>query len=377
MQRRIPELDGLRAIAVTMVLLWHYVGVPGGGSLYAVFRPGRSGVDLFFVLSGFLITSILIKSRGDAGYFTQFYIRRALRILPVYVVMLAIFFAGRLAGWHEGLFGGGFATWTYAAFLQNFEMSARASYGPDFLSATWSLAIEEQFYLVFPLLVAALPNRVLPKVLVTIIVVSVLLKLPAHTLFNHYAAYTLMPCRADALAVGALVAWCIQDQAAHAWLREHRQSILRVCVALLCVFPVLWIIPGRSFALHMAAWGYSYLAALYATILLTVLMFRDADALWLLRTSLARGLAECSYALYLFHYPILVAVFALADMPMRLSGVGSGLMILLAAALSIGLSVVSLQLIERPFLRLNRGKVSFDAPVAPLPVDASPMAGRS
>ena len=153
---RIRELDGLRAIAVLMVVSWHYIGLPAGGGsisgsglLYYLFRPGRSGVDLFFVLSGFLITSILIERRGAANYFQVFYARRALRILPVYALMIFAFILGRKFAQRPDIFGTEFRLWSYLLFLQNVEMARFNSYGVDFLAATWSLAIEEQFYLFF------------------------------------------------------------------------------------------------------------------------------------------------------------------------------------------------------------------------------------
>ncbi len=84
--KRIQELDGLRAIAALMVIAWHYIGIPDGPGfwLWRIFYPGHFGVDLFFVLSGFLITTILLENRESDTYFSSFYGRRALRIWPVY-----------------------------------------------------------------------------------------------------------------------------------------------------------------------------------------------------------------------------------------------------------------------------------------------------
>lgn len=363
MQRRIPELDGLRAIAVTLVVLWHYVGIPAGGALYTFFRPGRSGVDLFFVLSGFLITSILIENRGSANYYSTFYLRRALRILPIYTVMLALFFAGRQAGWDVKLFGGDFTAWTYVVFLQNFEMVRFADYGPSFLGVTWSLAVEEQFYLLFPFLVAFVRPSLLPRLLVALIIVAPILRIASYWYAgNDWAAYVLMPCRADSLAVGGLIAWAMVDDRATMWLCENKTLIRRACFVLLALAPLLWAVPNKTFALHMAAWGYAYLTWLYGAILLAVLLHAGAPALRPLRSRLALGVAAVSYALYLIHPPVLVAVFTWAGRPRStLDDAEAAGLVAVALLASVVLSAASYFVMERPFLRLGRS-VRFASP---------------
>jgi peptidoglycan/LPS O-acetylase OafA/YrhL len=186
-----------------MVVARHYFGIPSGGSLSKLLMPGRAGVDLFFVLSGFLIGSILISKRGSSNLFRAFYLRRALRILPVYFLLLAVFIIGLTGGWHADLFGdGAFPTWTYALFLQNFESARIAEFGPRFMAVTWSLAIEEQFYLLFPFAVAFVSSRHLPNMLAALIVIPPALRIGVFWQGGHYMpAYVLMPCRADCLAI--------------------------------------------------------------------------------------------------------------------------------------------------------------------------------
>ncbi len=107
--QRIKELDGLRALAILFVVAWHYIGIVGGpdSALWRIFVFGRGGVDLFFVLSGYLITSILLANAGSSRYFSTFYRRRSFRILPIYSVMLVIYLIGRhLGGSAPILFGG-------------------------------------------------------------------------------------------------------------------------------------------------------------------------------------------------------------------------------------------------------------------------------
>ena len=153
---RIPELDGLRGIAILMVLLVHFgMFQPQGHAEAAVFRffeMGWAGVDLFFVLSGYLITTILLKAKTSAFYYTHFYIRRFLRIFPLYYVFLTGFLLVTL--WQGAPVLEQVWYWSY---LANFRIGL--GHRIDGLSHFWSLAIEEQFYLVWPLVIRHLRLR--------------------------------------------------------------------------------------------------------------------------------------------------------------------------------------------------------------------------
>lgn len=120
------ELDGLRALAILAVVASHYLGV-GDGPIsmpWRIFMVGRSGVDLFFVLSGYLITSILLTNANSSNYFSTFYGRRSFRILPIYGLMLVIYLIGRkLGGSAPMLFDGPVPWWSYAIGLQNIWMT--------------------------------------------------------------------------------------------------------------------------------------------------------------------------------------------------------------------------------------------------------------
>ena len=154
--KRIPVLDGIRGIAILQVLIWHYSGAlhPKLGSaasyglrlLYLTW----SGVDLFFVLSGFLIGGILLDHRGSANYFEVFYVRRFWRIIPIYIVMLLIgHVLSGLGHLDPDRTGNLIALSWYATFTQNVWMSIHSSWSL-WLAQTWSLAIEEQFYVLLP-----------------------------------------------------------------------------------------------------------------------------------------------------------------------------------------------------------------------------------
>lgn len=212
--RHFLPLDGLRGLAVTVVVVAHAgrVGGPGGGAISAVTRSGWVGVALFFVLSGFLITGILLDAKGRPGYLRNFYARRALRIFPLYYLYLAAYFyvAPRLTAAlpvvtdpTERLF-----FWLYAANYRG--LLPRPTAGEP-LDPLWSLGVEEQVYLVWPLLVAALPVRRLAAALAGLVPAALgwrAVTLAAHAPTDCTAGWT--PANLDGFALGGLVAVAVR-----------------------------------------------------------------------------------------------------------------------------------------------------------------------
>ena len=150
----IPQFDGLRALSILAVFIAHSEflrSLPGA----VILEYGRIGVDLFFVLSGFLITGILLDSKGSSHYFRNFYIRRALRIWPLYYLILLIIYlltSQFLPQMKDG------NVWLYfTVYIQNLFLNLKIPYG---LEPTWSLAVEEQFYMTWPLLVFLLKTKI-------------------------------------------------------------------------------------------------------------------------------------------------------------------------------------------------------------------------
>jgi peptidoglycan/LPS O-acetylase OafA/YrhL len=191
--RRILQLDGLRAIAVLAVFAQH-----------ALKAPLWMGVDLFFVLSGFLITGILLdrKARGQS-YFGYFYARRARRILPPYLLLMVV---------SSLLFGFGWAKhWEWYAFFATNIGDALGQSGHDSLNVLWSLAVEEQFYIVWPFVILLLPERALAWVAAALIVAVPVLRAVATPWFDSFwPIYYLTPFRMDLLAAGALLACAVR-----------------------------------------------------------------------------------------------------------------------------------------------------------------------
>src|SRR5262245_37085760 len=197
---RIVELDGIRGAASLAVLIAHYFGeVPHG---IPGLMTGWIGVDTFFVLSGFLIGSIILAQHREPQFFRTFYLRRAARIIPIYAVVCAITLtlAAATAGntWSDDPYGAG----VYATFSQNFAMAVWGG-GGKWLQPTWTLAVEEQFYLVLPALIVVTPRRWRVAALVTLFCTALVIRL---MLAPSLAAFTLLPSRMDLLLCGVGIA---------------------------------------------------------------------------------------------------------------------------------------------------------------------------
>ena len=358
-ETRIRELDGLRAIAVLLVLAWHYIGVPDGRDywLWKALHVGRFGVDLFFVLSGYLIASILLKNRNSPTYFSSFYGRRALRIWPIYYLMCAASFIGWLFQLSPTLFDtNGVPGWTYLFGLQNFAIAFAQNNGVYWLGGTWSLAIEEQFYLLFPLLVRKIPPERLFGVLLAPIIICPIGRLIDSTLHDAYGWYVLPQFRADALAVGALVAW---------WrlYRKPSETVTLVVKkwfkrALLCL-PLLWLFGTGRWSV---AFSHTIAEAFFGLALFLVLENRGAGRLEFLRGPVAAFFAKTSYAAYMIYHVVAYILFAVTREPRTLTTLSGVAMTGIAFALTFAICALSYRYFEMPLIAFGHRKFSFGKP---------------
>jgi len=210
-QPRIPVLDGVRGLAIVMVMCWHYVRMPlfentnpllsGVGQLLGI---SWSGVDLFFVLSGFLLGGILIDNRESSNYYKAFYVRRACRIFPLYYAwILVVVCAGAFLGHGKlaSLFTNSQPVWPVLTYTQNIAQVFFHYGGGVVFAVTWSLAIEEQFYLLLPLLIRKVAPRKLPLLLVLLVLSGTVFRLLMWYFGPRqgWAGYVLLPCRWDSL----------------------------------------------------------------------------------------------------------------------------------------------------------------------------------
>lgn len=396
----LPALDGLRGLAALSVMLHHFaldpaVSSPEALSLVRPFRLGWCGVDLFFVLSGFLITRILLAARGRDGYYATFYKKRALRIFPLYyATLLGVIYVVPLVarGTSAGVIGE-HQTWLWL-YLTNVGSVLRGT--GAFTNAYadvnhfWSLAIEEQFYLVWPVVVAALA----PRALLRATGVGVVLGIATRLLIlrgdvGSQALYVLTPCRLDGLLMGAAIAVAMREAASQRALREAAPW-----AAAIGALGVAWIVSqhGPGFWTRpMMSLGYSLIALTFAGALSLVLT-RPEGALS--RALSARALAfvgTYSYGLYVLHrvgvvrwiVPLEPLAFGRAllgpDAPLaRAEPLGLAVFMLLSTAVSFVFAWLSYKLLERPFLDLKDalGRDQAPAPKAPREPEAPRRARR-
>jgi len=286
----IPQFDYLRGVAVLLVMLFHASHDVQSFPMARYVEFGWTGVDLFFVLSGFLITGILFDTREQKGYFANFYARRILRIWPLYFVLLGVMFiAVPLVArqWSAAAMAGAKPAWAFVLFIQNLAIH-HAITGP--LSATWSLAIEEQFYFAWPMLIWLLPRKAIQRVAVAIIVCSPLLRLGLTLGHAHVAMYFNTFTRLDGLAVGSFLA---------IWLRSaDATTVKRWALAALPIALVTAIFIEQSWIRYSAI-------AIAAGAIVTLSFFLTFRNPFVLYTG------RISYGLYLLH----LATFGMATKP--------------------------------------------------------------
>jgi len=304
---RIPELDGVRGLAILMVLLWHYVQnqlIVEVGSPLAYVKQALgfawSGVDLFFVLSGFLITGILLDNQNKSNYFRVFYTRRICRIFPLYYLVLFIYFIltrlefGEIPPLHHMLQQNDVPLWAYATYTQNIIMGLRNTAGPGFLAITWSLAIEEQFYLLLPFIVWIIPQRRLPVVFVWFLLMALYLRF----VMPGLSAFINTPWRADSLMVGALLAYYIRIAGFTDYIGRHRAWLL-----LMLALVLFGIVTANQYGRLVLGGTLTHfsLAVLFGMLILYVVTFRDGVIGQIMRNRILVWLGSISYGVYLVH----------------------------------------------------------------------------
>lgn len=362
--RHVPALDGVRALAILLVIPHNIDLLRPPVPLVAypaalVMHSGWIGVQLFFVLSGFLITGNLLDTRGSPNYFSVFFGRRALRILPLYYAVLVSTFwllpallgtPGQLrdSATHQVWL------WTFLVNWTQPFVGSVAGFGHF-----WSLAVEEQFYLLWPLVVLRTPPATLLKVCLWVIggalairIVLLSLRLPPD------AIYMFTVCRMDALAFGAAAAALIRIPNMLERARRATTTIVAVAVGLFLVT----LLGTSEFAMHdvrTLSLGYTTLSCAFALlILLTVLPTTGIVALGMriLAWNPLRRIGRYSYGMYVFHLPLHVFLGAplLYQLVPKLTPriiLGYTLAMI---ALTFVVAALSFELFESRFLRMKR-----------------------
>ena len=366
--RRIPTLDGLRGLAILLVMLFHMTLLTSTTLLDRIWinfaEYGWVGVDLFFVLSGFLITGLLLDAKGGAGYFRNFYARRILRIFPLYyfVVILSLVILPHIHNAKSEKFGAIKGDeWWYWVYLSNYIIGYRHAFRHGILDISWSLAIEEQFYLLWPAVVLLFSRKTLLKLCAALIAVAIVTRSVMDFYgFSPITILTFTPCRMDALLMGAVVALLIRAPGGVEPLLPRARFLALTLGAIMFAY-LFWQGPSWDGGRFGQCLGYTCNAALFASCLLLALRLKPHRfPSRFLNHPILIQLGRYSYALYLFHFPIRAvirdtlygptkfATFMGSQMP------GQFLFFALAMSISFCAAWISWHAFEMHFLRLKR-----------------------
>ena len=358
----LPALDGLRALAILLV-------IPHNGDIFSgaapwlwpvalVVHAGWLGVHLFFVLSGFLITRNLLASRQAPNYFQAFYGRRVLRIFPLYFLTLFValvvlpavvpFGADALASHRNQIW-----LWTFLInWVQPFGVEVSG------FSHFWSLAVEEQFYLIWPLVILAFTGRRFLWICAALVAIAFgarVLLLQAGV--TPAASYMFTICRMDALVIGAAAAVVAESPSSMAMVRKHSGAALLLVLGLLIVTAAISH-ADATYDTRTLTVGYPLLALAFALVILVVSL-ESPDGIarqlrGLLSVSALRSVGKYSYAMYIFHFPILVLLGPGFRTTFAFAGTAMPLFYAVAAIVTSYIAgFLSYHLIEKHFLRLK------------------------
>lgn len=349
--RRIVALDGVRGLMTILVVLSHYFGeVPHGIS---VFMLGRMAVETFFVLSGYLVGGLILDKMHNDNFFQVFYLRRICRTLPIYffcVIMITAALSATTGAWRDADVS--FPAWSYFTFTQTFFMAEAHSIGAHWLSPSWTLAIEEQFYVLAPLTFLLVPRRYIAATLIAAAAAAVLCRIGAYEfgVVNRTAAHVLLPTNADVLIFGLLAALtarlAVVRQGRFDYALRLAPTVLLLCLAF------LGVIAGAGSALFAIL--YPLLIAIAAAAFLVSLV-RGAPEAARFHSHVLRFFGRTSYAVYLTHLPILGLMHGLL-LGARPDIVTSAQWLVTLAALPICVVVGSVltKLVEEPITAFGR-----------------------
>ena len=307
-QPRVIVLDGIRGLAILLVTLYRFTkeassGLEVGSLVRGAIQFGSSGVELFFVLSGFLITRILIDTCSSPNYFSTFFYRRSLRIFPLYFLSLLIFLW--ILPWAIGnpdLFAAARDRSLYLlTYTTNFKMAAENAWSFGYLDHFWSLAVEEHFYLVWPFVVLIAGKRLLSVTLFAILSTVV-----GRTLFclfspNEVAPAVLTFLRCDGLLIGSAIAV--------AWRSDPHRKLLQRWAPILGVVAMALVVLATLLDKRLLAIPIFLIEIAWGSLLIAVMTPNSFGRLrCMLEHPIMRSFGKYSYAMYVFQSPLIPMV---------------------------------------------------------------------
>jgi peptidoglycan/LPS O-acetylase OafA/YrhL len=348
--KHIPSLNGLRGIAVLLVVLYHWglPPVPAIPFLDSILPDGRFGVNVFFVLSGFLISSILLiekdRKEDNKKIIINFYIRRLLRICPIYYLTIFVLYFCNLPGFNKNLP-------FYLTYTENFNVFLTKEW--DKFSHSWSLAVEEQFYLIWPFIIVFSKKEHLLKVLIFIIFLGPVFSLFQARFLYGIGEYVLTPTCFDSFGIGALLAYYNVEKNI-----EPVKKWVKLLLPLSILLTYYWnIAPSGGHFQYFRRFFESIVAA-------GLILFCLSDSFSALRVKLLENrvmnqLGIVSYGIYLFHFPLPDLYWKTKQyFPFSFGAVDVALTnYLILVFILIFLAFLSYYLVEKPILRFkNRFK---------------------
>src|SRR5580698_2898121 len=337
--KKIPQLDAVRGLAVLLVLL-HNTDIYPALHLQLISVNGWMGVDLFFVLSGLLITGILLDTKQSDGYFSNFYARRCLRIWPLYYSVLLFMFVIvpilRPSDAHTVFEARSSPWWAYPVFLQNFLVPI-PTMATGALGVTWSLAVEEQFYLVWPLVVWFCTAAQLRKIAIAVICFSPALRY--YLSLHQVNIYSNTFCRLDGMMAGALLALMIRSSDF-----VPAKFVTPAWIIFLVSAPLALVVE----ALHARWIGFSVIALASVSFVYLALFSTQKWLHALLTNRFLVYTGTISYGIYLLQKIPLDAVKAFHLDKHEF------LVLPITAAATYAMAAISWNLLEKPVLKLKK-----------------------
>lgn len=349
--KRIKELDGIRGIAALLIITWHYgtSQLVNNHSLIAgYFRVATTyfwtGVDLFFILSGFLLGGILLKNKLSKNYFKTFYVRRICRIFPIYYLVLIVVFVicflgiGYSTDWW---FNDKIPYWPYLFYCQNIFIAFAETLGNRWISHTWSLGLEEQFYLILPLLIYFLNRKYLVIVLSICVLAAPILR---HISGNWFQTFNLIYFRFDSLFSGVLIAVAMQSEKVVSFFKRYN-NLFTVILFLLLLLSIL-------FSLNKIHLNYlssnSWFALVFANFILVVLTNSKNIFAIICRNKILVKVGVISYGMYLYH-PVVAGLmhFIFKNQTPRMMNISDLILTVLSFIITIFIAHFSFKYFEK------------------------------